>query len=71
MGQYYKPCLLTRTGKTVKAWLYSHRYGNGLKIMEHSWITNGFVETVESLLIPGGPWYKQPIVWAGERDNTS
>jgi len=74
MGQYYKPINLDK-----KQWLYSHdfktRYkrgdeiiyiGQGLKLMEHSWIGNPFVETVETLLIPGGDWYKNRIVWAGD-----
>lgn len=66
MGQYYKPIILTRTGKNVKAWMYSHDYKNGLKLMEHSWIGNEFVSTFESLIMPGGLGYKKPIVWAGD-----
>lgn len=66
MGQYYKPVCLKENKKTPKAWVYSHNYGNGLKLMEHSWIGNRFVEVVEHLLSPIGDWYKQPIVWAGD-----
>ncbi len=66
MGQYYKPTCLEENKRTPKAWMYSHQYGNGLKLMEHSWMKNNFVNTVESLLKKGGPWYKQPIVWAGD-----
>ena len=66
MGQYYKPVCLKENKRTPKAWVYSHRYGNGLKLMEHSWIGNGFVEVVEHLLSPIGDWYKQPFVWAGD-----
>ena len=61
MGQYYKPVnLLTRE------WVYSHGYGNGLKLMEHSYIGNDFVRAVEGLLAPGGRWHKANIVWAGD-----
>lgn len=62
MGQYYKPSILGKNKKTVIKWLYSHSFSNGLKLMEHSWIGNGFVRAVESLL------FKNPqiIVWAGD-----
>lgn len=61
MGQYYKPISLES-----KEYLYTHDYGCGLKLMEHSYIGNEVMNTVESLLIPGGAWYKTPIVWAGD-----
>lgn len=61
MGQYYKP-----TNIDNKEWLYSHDYGNGLKLTEHSYIGNDFVSAVENLLIPAGRWYKARIVWAGD-----
>lgn len=80
MGQYYKPCVLDQTGKPF-GWVCSHdiKYyfrregdakgfycGCGLKLMEHSWVGNKFVETVEVLLTKGNPWYMKPIVWAGD-----
>lgn len=43
--------------------------GNGLKLMEHSWMLNNFMRAVERLLIPGGAWYKKPLVWAGDYAN--
>jgi hypothetical protein len=61
MGQYYKPINIEDN-----KWLYSHDYGNGLKLMEHSWVGNDFVGAVMKLLSPGQPWYKKPIVWAGD-----
>lgn len=61
MGQYYKPVNLEN-----KQWLLSHDYNTGLKLMEHSWIGNNFVQLVENLLIPNGAWYKARIVWAGD-----
>lgn len=61
MGQYYKPCNLDK-----KEWVLSHDYGNGFKLMEHSWLTNDFVAVVENLIKKGGAWYGNRIVWAGD-----
>jgi len=61
MGQYYKPINLDD-----KQWLYTHDYGNGLKLMEHSWIGNTFVGAIMQLMLPGGQWFKKRIVWAGD-----
>jgi hypothetical protein len=61
MGQYYKPISIDKM-----TFLYSHDYGNGLKLMEHSYIGNSLVNTVESLLAPDGAWHKNSIVWAGD-----
>ena len=66
MGQYYKPISLNKEGQLVNEWVLSHDYNNGLKLMEHSWLGNDFVSVVETLLIPGGKWYKKGIVWAGD-----
>jgi len=61
MGQYYKPICLDN-----KQWLYTHDYGNGLKLMEHSWIGNDFVGHVMALMVKGGDWFRKRIVWAGD-----
>lgn len=61
MGQYFKPCMIENN-----QWVYSHDYGNGLKLMEHSYIGNNFVRVVMKLLSKGGDWYKKPIVWCGD-----
>lgn len=61
MGQYYKPVSLDS-----EEWIYSHEYDSGLKLMEHSWRPNPFVNAVVNLLAPGGEWYKDKIVWAGD-----
>ena len=66
MGQYYKPAFLAKNGKSVKSWIYSHDYGSGLKLMEHSWIKNDFVGAVEEQLTPHGKFYKSKLVWAGD-----
>ena len=45
MGQYYHPIIMgKRYG--VQGWLYSHAYGEGLKLMEHSYLGNDFVNAV-------------------------
>ena len=62
MGQYFKPILLAENKKSVKSWMYSHEYDNGLKLMEHSYIGNSFVSAFESL-IKGNP---QRVVWGGD-----
>jgi hypothetical protein len=67
MGQYYKPIALNEEGgNPVKAWMYSHEYDNGLKLMEHSYINNNFVNAFESQLAEGHPLFKSKVVWAGD-----
>jgi hypothetical protein len=34
--------------------------------MEHSWLKNDFVNTVEKLIAEGGKWFNTRIVWAGD-----
>lgn len=45
MGQYYQPTLLTENLK-VKECYNPHKYSNGMKLMEHSWIGNNLVDTI-------------------------
>lgn len=66
MGQYYMPCMLKDKSNAVGGHLYSHQWDNGLKLMEHSYVGNNFVAAVESLLLPGQPWYRKRIVWSGD-----
>jgi len=61
MGQYYKPVSIEK-----KEHVLSHSYGNGLKLMEHSYVGNRFVQIVEALIAEGGAWYGDHIVWAGD-----
>ena len=44
MGQYYMPLLIGKDKKILR--FYSHHYNNGLKLMEHSWVGNNFVNAV-------------------------
>lgn len=61
MGQYYKPINIDK-----KQYVYSHDFGNGLKLMEHSYVGNNFVKVVEALIAEGGAWHGDHIVWAGD-----
>lgn len=61
MGQYYHPINVD----TLEC-VYSHDYGSGLKLMEHSWIGNDFVGAVMRLLLPGEKWHKCRLVWCGD-----
>ena len=64
MGQYY-----LAVNASNKEWVDSG--DNGAKLMEHSYIGNSFVESVEFLLIDDGEgnrgrWSGNKIVWAGD-----
>lgn len=48
MGQYYMPTLISETGKIQT--LYSHDFDHGIKLMEHSYIGNEFVNAALLLL---------------------
>lgn len=63
MGQYYMPTLIADDG-TVRT-LYSHDYDNGLKLMEHSYIGNDFVNAVLTLI------WENPVrmAWIGDYSN--
>jgi len=75
MGQYYKPVSLDK-----KEYLYTHDFksrfergdgkvsylGEGLKLMEHSYIGNKVMNVVERMITPTGNWYKTKLVWAGD-----
>jgi len=61
MGQYYKPVFLSENNKPAN-FVYSHDFGSGLKLMEHSWMKNPFVRFVEKQLIDN----PKKIVWAGD-----
>jgi hypothetical protein len=66
MGQYFTPVILKEDKKTPIGFAYSHDFGSGLKLMEHSWAKNDFVGFIESLLKRGMAFHKTPIVWAGD-----
>ena len=53
MGQYYYAIILDAAGKIV-VWMNAHAYGEGLKLMEHSYLDSSFVNTFEYHLSPEG-----------------
>lgn len=69
MGQYYHavvlPPLSANKSEIIAAY-NPHKYGNGAKLMEHSWKGNNFVQTVESFFTPGEKFHKFRLVWAGD-----
>lgn len=68
MGQYYRPCVLKKNWKQannpVCASLLCYDFGNGAKLMEHSYIGNWFVRSMEYLLANQYKGY--PVVWVGD-----
>lgn len=64
MGQYFAPVIIDqRENPTVMWWFKPHVYGSGQKLMEHSYVGNGFVRAVETILrLDGG----LRVVWAGD-----
>jgi len=61
MGQYYKAVFLTENNKPLAS-VVSYDFGNGAKLMEHSWEKNPFVRFVERQLMIT----PQRVVWAGD-----
>jgi len=61
MGQYYKAVFLTENNKPLAS-VSSYDFGNGAKLMEHSWAKNPFVRFVERQLMVA----PQKVVWAGD-----
>ncbi len=57
MGQYYHAFNLDKKEYVQPEWL---------KLMEHSYIGNESVNSVEMLMIKGGRWYKNRVVWGGD-----
>lgn len=57
------PAIIHKDGKVES--LYSHEFDNGLKLMEHSWIGNAFVNCIYSEIL------KNPkrIAWIGDYSN--
>ena len=61
MGQYYKPIILNNSGN-VGIYAHPHKYDNGMKLMEHSYIGNSLVGAIE-YMIEDDP---ANVVWAGD-----
>lgn len=67
MGQYYNPCILSDDKTKVTHSACAHNFDNGLKLMEHSWIGNGFVRHVENFLTDN----PRRLAWAGDYAETN
>jgi hypothetical protein len=69
MAQYYIAIILDEDKKATKehirAYLSPERFDSGGKLMEHSYIDNHLMKTMEYLISPEGPFYKSRVVWAG------
>jgi len=66
MGQYFYPTFYKKHGtKLYGTQFLAHDYGNGLKLTEHSYVGNNFVETVLTQL------YNNPqnVYWCGDYFN--
>lgn len=59
MGQYYTPVI--KRGKKLRR-VYSHDFDNGLKLMEHSYIGNNFVNVVANELVEN----PAQLYWVGD-----
>lgn len=60
MGQYYIPTIID-DNENIQT-LYSHDFNSGLKIMEHSWVGNDFVNAVYSLIHNSA----KRVAWIGD-----
>lgn len=60
MGQYYVPLLKRADGESI--YFNSHKFDNGLKLMEHSYFNNNFVNAVKSNLYN----HRAKVVWMGD-----
>ncbi len=76
MGQYYKIIFLAENAdpesepEVVCHCMSGYQYRSGVKLMEHSFIGNSFVNVVEYLLSHQGPFYKTRLVWSGDYADT-
>lgn len=67
MGQYYLAIILGEKGHDSEIIrIFMSPFNSGMKLMEHSYLKNSFVNTFESLLAPDGIFYKSRVVWAGD-----
>ena len=69
MGQYYVAIILSdikRTTEIIRMWMTAINYENGIKLTEHSYIGNNFIQAFEHLISPEGMFYMSRIVWAGD-----
>lgn len=63
MGQYYKPMIIDADNKILGS-IFAHDYGDGLKLMEHSYISNDVVKRIEHEIT--GSNNAKRVLWAGD-----
>lgn len=72
MGQYFHAMTVKKVGinkdnnmviARPTKWMYSWDYDSGLKLMEHSWLLNPYVNTFAKNLLTGKP---KRVVWGGD-----
>ncbi len=66
MGQYYKVVFLADNMDIIRIWLTPSAYNSGIKLMEHSYINNKFMNAIEFIISKHGIFYKSRIIWAGD-----
>lgn len=70
MGQFYYAIILAEKNisnhEIIRLWMNPSNYMNGLKLTEHSYIDNNFMNAFEYLICPENMFYKSRIVWAGD-----
>jgi len=66
MGQYYKFIILDNSKNIILLVINPHDFNEGAKLMEHSYINNNIINTVEFLIGPNSYFHKSSIVWAGD-----
>ena len=71
MGQYYRIIILAdntaaRSKEVIRAWTDPHDYGDGSKLMEHSYLFNEMLQDIETMLSPNGAFHCSRLVWAGD-----
>lgn len=69
MGQYYLAIILGNEPGSDEQEVVRHvlsPFGCGSKLMEHSYVDNVFVASVEQLIGKHSMFYKSRIVWAGD-----
>ncbi len=66
MGQYYRFIILSEDQKEILLVINPHNFGLGAKLMEHSYINNSMMNTIEFLISPNYKYHKSRIVMAGD-----
>ncbi len=69
MGQYYRFIILSEDQKKIILVINPHNFNSGAKLMEHAYINNSMMNTIEFLISPFYKHHKSRIVMAGDYDD--